>query len=200
MKMLGTLFTAALVVPALAGAQSVPSAESQIAAAVMAAPEERRAEAAVLGFDESGTLVTLREGSNDLVCLADTPGNEEFEVACYHEDLEPYMTRGRELSAQGVTGQERYDIRWQEIEAGTLAMAREPRTLYVLSGDGFDAAANAVTNPYQRWVLYWPFATEEQTGLSTQPAPGKPWLMYAGTAGAHVMISPPRQRPPASQP
>lgn len=179
-----------LLAPVLALAADVPPPAEQIAAAVQAAPEERRAEAAVLGYDAQGTLVTLRDGSNDMICLADDPGNDGLSVACYHKELEPYMARGRQLLAQGVTGQKRNDVRWKEIEDGKLDMPREPRTLYVLRGSGFDAASGKVTDPYLRWVIYTPFATPESTGLSTKAAPNTPWLMFPGTAGAHIMISP----------
>jgi hypothetical protein len=73
---------------------------------------------------------------------------------------------------------------------GRWTMPREPRTLYVLTGTGFDAGAGKVTDAYLRWVIYVPFATPESTGLSTKPAENAPWLMYPGTAGAHIMINP----------
>jgi hypothetical protein len=173
-----------------AKAAAVPPAADRIAAAVLAAPPESRAGAAVLGYDAAGTLQTLRPGSNDIICLADDPRDPSFSVACYHKDLEPFMARGRELTAQGHKGQEREDIRWKEIEAGTLKMSREPRTLTVVTGDGFDPATGAITNQYTRWVIYMPFATGESTGFSTTPVPGGPWLMFPGKAGAHVMINP----------
>ena len=183
-----------LFAPMQDAAKTVPPAEEQIAAAVQAAPEERRAGAAVLGFDAQGKLVTLRKGTNDLICLADTPGDTRFIVACYHKDLEPFMARGRELTAQGVTGADRNaQHRWKEVQEGKLSMPKEPRMLYVLTGKGFDAATGTVTEGTVRWVIYTPFATAESTGLSTKPVPGGPWLMDAGTAGAHIMITPPRK-------
>jgi hypothetical protein len=174
----------------VAAAADVPPADAQIASAILAAPDELRAGAAVLGYNAQGTLVTLREGSNDLICLSSDPAKNSFSVACYHKDLEPYMARGRELVAQKVTGQARNDIRWKEISDGKLKMPREPRTLYVLTGSGFDAAGGKVTDAYLRWVIYVPFATPESTGLSTKPSANAPWLMYPGTAGAHIMINP----------
>jgi hypothetical protein len=176
----------------LGAAAETPNSADQINAAVLAAPEERREGAAVLGYDAEGKLGTLREGSNELVCLADDPAKDKFSAACYHRELEPYMARGRELAAEGVGGQESHDIRWKEIEDGKLAMPREPRTLYVLSGSAYDSASGTVVDSYLRWVIYTPFATPESTGLSTKAAPGVPWLMFPGTAGAHIMINPPR--------
>ena len=168
------------------------NAAAQLAAAIQAAPDDRRDGARVLGWDDDGNVVELRAGSNDLVCLAAMPGAPQWSVACYHESLEPFMARGRELTAQGIEGQERIDIREREIAEGKLPMPREPRTLYVLHGSGFDAATGEVNDAYLRWVIYTPYATPESTGLTTRPVPGAPWLMFPGTAGAHVMINPPR--------
>lgn len=190
-KTLFALLTFALV-PSIMTGSDIMSAGDQIASSILAAPEERRAEAAVLGYNTAGKLVTLREGSNDLVCLADDPQKEKLSVACYHKDLEPYMARGRELIAQGITGKERNAIRWKEIADGELNMPREARTLYVLTGSGFDAAAGEVKDAYLRWVIYKPYATPESTGLSLSPSPGAPWIMSSGTAGAHIMINPPK--------
>jgi hypothetical protein len=178
-------------------AADVPAPETQVAAALLAAPEELREGAAVLGYNAKGEVVTLREGKNELICLAADPAKPRFSVACYHRDLEPYMARGRELSAQKVAGDQRNEIRWKEIADGKLALPREPRTLYVLTGSGFDAASGKVTDPYLRWVIYAPYATPESTGLSTKPSDNAPWLMYPGKAGAHIMISPknPNKKP-----
>lgn len=163
----------------------------QLASAILAAPKERRSQATVLGYNEKGEVVTLRKGSNDLICLADDPGEKSFSVACYHKDLEPFMARGRELAAQ-VKGKERHELRWKEVDEGKVPMPREPRMLYVLTGSGYDAAKAEVIDPYLRWVVYIPYATPESTGLSTTPGPA-PWLMYPGTPGAHIMISPPKK-------
>ena len=188
-----TMLIASVLLASTAVAADVPSVEVQIAAAVLAAPAELRGGAAVLGYNPQGGLVTLREGKNELICLANDPSKSSFSVACYHRDLEAYMARGRELAAQKVTGQKRNDIRWKEVAEGKLSLPREPRTLYVLTGTGFDASSGKVTDPYLRWVIYVPFATPESTGLSTKPSDNEPWLMYPGTAGANIMINPPKK-------
>lgn len=174
-------------------AQTIPPAEEQIAATVQAAPEEMRAGAAVLGYSTDGKLTELRKGTNELICLADDPKDAaRFSAACYHKDLEPYMARGRELAAQGITGGNRNaEYRWKEIKEGKLKMPKEPRMLYVLSGKSYDAASGKVVDGSVRWVIYVPFATAESLGLSTKSKRGEPWLMDAGTAGAHIMITPP---------
>ncbi len=96
-------------------AADVPSPEVQIAAAQLPAPAELRDGAAVIGYNAQGEVVRLREGKNELVCLANNPANTRFSVACYHKDLEPYMARGRELAAQKITGDKSHEVRWKEI-------------------------------------------------------------------------------------
>lgn len=190
MRLTGLL--ALLVLPAAVAAQGLPR-DAQIAQAVLAAPDDRRDGAMVIGF-EGGKAVTLRPGTNDLVCVADNPAAEGISVACYHKDLDPFMSRGRELTAQGVTEDGTRDkTRWDEVKAGKLKMPKEPTTLYVTTGKSYDPASGKLEGAYTRWVLYVPFATAATTGLPTKPAgPGAPWLMDPGTAGAHIMISPPR--------
>jgi len=185
--------TVVVLFASIAVAAEVPPAQVQIAGAVLAAPAELRDGAAVLGYSAEGKLVQLREGKNELICLATDPAKPAFNVACYHKDLEPFMARGRELLAEKVTGPKRNEVRFKEIEDGKLSMPREPRTLYVLTGSSFDAASGKAQDPYLRWVIYVPFATPQSTGLSTKASEGAPWLMNAGTAGAHIMINPPKK-------
>lgn len=190
----GITLLLAVMLRAAAGAATSPppGAAEQIAGAVQAAPEDRRAGAQVLGYDDKGAVTVLRPGTNDLICLADKPTDDKWSVACYHQSLEPFMRRGRELEAAGVTGDDRMKRRWAEADAGTLAMPKTPATLYVLNGKGYDAASGKVIEPYLRYVVYTPYATQESTGLPlSPPGPGGPWIMFPGTAGAHIMITPP---------
>jgi hypothetical protein len=183
----------AVLLASIMAAAETPPAAVQISAAILAAPAELQEGVAVLGYNPKGELVKLREGKNELICVANDPNKSTFSVACYHRDLEPYMARGRELTAQKVTGQKRNEIRWKEISEGKLSMPREPRTLYVLTGTGFDSSSGKVMDAYRRWVIYLPFATPGSTGLSTKASDNAPWLMFPGTAGAHIMINPPKK-------
>jgi len=181
------------ILAAIAAAAEVPSAQVQIAGAVLAAPAELREGAAVLGYDAKGAMVKIREGKGEMICLATDPAKAAFNVACYHKDLEPFMARGRELLQQKVTGAKRNEIRNKEVEDGKVSMPKEARTLYVLTGTSYDSATGKVQDSYLRWVIYVPFATPQSTGLSTKGSDGAPWLMSPGTAGAHIMINPPKK-------
>ncbi len=190
MRIPTTLALLALTATPLAAQAPIPP-DAQIALAVQAAPPDRREAATVQGYDENGTFVTLREGTNDMVCMAPNPAAEAFEVSCHHTGLEPYFARGRELRAQGHGGQEATAMRWQEVEAGTLELPYGTVN-YILHGSGYDPATNEILDPFLRWVIYTPGATPESTGLTSQAAEGAPWLMFPGTPGSHIMIVPPR--------
>lgn len=171
----------------------IPSVEIQIKTAVLAAPAELQAEATVYGYNKKGEMVLLREGSNEMICLADDPKIPGFNVACYHQSLEPFMKRGRELRMEGKKGKEIEYLRAKEIEDGKLIMPSQPTALYVFTAPekDYDKETGEVNNTYLRYVVYTPYATSESTGLPLKPhAPGMPWIMDPGTPHAHIMISP----------
>ncbi|WP_373056886.1 hypothetical protein [Zunongwangia sp. H14] len=168
-------------------------AEVQIKTAVMAAPEMFRDGAKVLGYNEDGELVTLRQGTNEIICIADDPDKGGISVACYGIALEPFMARGRELAAEGKNLNEKRDTRKNEIDSGKLKMPSEPAMLYVFSGQekDYNRETGELKNGFMRYVLYKPYMTAESTGLPTTPqAPGMPWLMDANTHRSHIMITP----------
>src|SRR4051794_7476216 len=115
-----TLLFSTVLLTSLAVAADVPPPEAQIAGAVLAAPAELREGAAVIGYNPQGAQVKIREGKNEMVCLASDPAKTAFNVACYHKDLEPFMARGRELTAQKLPNAKRTEIRFKEIEEGKL--------------------------------------------------------------------------------
>lgn len=173
----------------------LPDAAEQIAGAVAAAPPELRDGARVLGYTAEGELVLLRRGSNVLTCLADAPGDERFQVACYHNGLEAYMARGRALRREGIDGPDNLARRHEEIDAGLIPMPEEPASIYNLGGplEVWNAETGEVTGGSRVFALYTPYATEESTGLSTTPlSPGAPWIMRPGTPSSHIMVVPPQ--------
>ena len=171
----------------------LPSADMQIKLALLAAPLEKRDSCAVYGYDADTLLVTLRKGTNEMICLGDNPRSPGFSVACYYKELEPFMARGRELRKQGMTEKQLFDERGKEVQEGTLKMPKDPAALYVYTAKREDVnyTSGTVKNGYLRYVIYIPFATAASTGLPEKPsASGMPWLMNPGTYGAHIMIDP----------
>lgn len=157
----------------------------------MAVPDDFKDGAKVYGYNEKGSFVTLLEGSNDYIAIADNPNNDKFSTAAYHKDLEPFMARGRELKSAGKEFKEIFDIREEEVKSGALKMP-DKATLCVFTGE-VNPETKEIENPYVRYVFYIPFATGESTGLPTTPTPpGHAWLMDPGTHRAHIMITPPK--------
>jgi hypothetical protein len=174
-----------------------PAPAIQIKLASLAAPEEKREGAAILGYNEKGELVQLRKGSNEMICLADDPKQKGFSVSCYHQDLEPFMKRGRELKAEGKSQKDVIALRDEEARAGKIPLVKAPSTLFVYSAkdEDCDLVNGTVKNGYLRYVIYIPYATSESTGLPLkQDIPGMPWIMDPGTPRAHIMINPPANK------
>lgn len=177
--------------PVLLAAQAAPPpVAQQIAAAVQTLPAAMRDGATVLGYKSGTKLEVIREGNNGMRCLALYVVRADFHVACYHEGLEAFMARGRELRENGITNARQVDsTRFGEIASGKLKMPAQG-ALYTLTGkkDAFNAATGAITGAQQLTVLYVPFATTATTGLPSSGSAGGPWLMNPGTAKAHVMM------------
>lgn len=168
--------------------QAQANKDWQIKTATLPLSENLRTGATVLGYDDDGQLVVLRTGSNEMICLADDPTTDGFSVAAYHKDLDPFMARGRELKAQGLSFNEIFDQREKEVSSGQLKIP-DKSTLYVLTGEV--NAQQEVINTKLRFVIYIPYATAESTGLPLVPmVPGAPWIMNPGTHRAHIMVTP----------
>jgi hypothetical protein len=173
---------------------AIPSAAIQIQTAELAAPADKRGASTVYGYSAKGEFILLRKGTNEMICLADDPKIPGLSVACYHEDLEPFMKRGRELKAEGKTPKEVTEIRDHEAKSGWFPMPKQPASLFVYTAkaENFDPVNGTVKDGYLRYVIYTPYATAASTGLPLKPdVPGMPWLMDPGTHRAHIMISPP---------
>ncbi len=173
-------------------AATAPPVVEQIAAAVLPAPADLRATATVLGYNSAGKLVTLRQGTGALTCLASDPGNARFHVACYHKSLEPFMARGRALREQGVKGDLVDSVRFHEVRRGRLGMPRQPAVLYSLTGKpgSFDPVNGTASGARPLFVIYVPGATAQSLGITAVPAEGIPWVMNPGTPKAHIMFVP----------
>jgi len=172
--------------------KAIDTNEALIATALMAAPAESRSGCKVIGYNMAGEFVTLKEGDNEFIILADDPNKEGFSAACYHKDLEPFMARGRALRAEGKTGQEVFDIREAEMKSGQIKIT-PGSTLHIYYGAKtmYDPESSKVDGAQLRYVVYMPWATSESTGLPETPmASNHPWIMNPGTHRAHIMISP----------
>ena len=171
---------------------NLPTPAQQIALAVLPAPPGLRDAATVLGYRPDGRLARLRLGENGIICLADDPREARFHTACYHESLEPFMARGREIRAQHGNNRELIDsLRLAEIRSGKLRMPQRAVLYQIFAeADSVDVATARVRGASYLHVVYIPYATPESTGLSTDALLRTPWLMFPGKPWAHIMIMP----------
>ena len=186
------LAVAGAVIAAPAAAQrALPTVDQQIATAVMALPESMRANATVMGWKTPGRMEVLRQGTNGMNCLAQFAVEASFHVSCYHEGMEPFMGRGRELRSQGITAPAQLDsVRYKEVREGKIRMP-DRAALYQIFGDSasWDPATGKLARTRSLFVIYIPGATAESTGLPTTPQTTGPWLMNPGTPKAHIMFT-----------
>jgi hypothetical protein len=160
--------------PLAATAQTL-TPQQQIAAAVLPLPEAQRAGATVVAFGPDQKPVVLRQGSNGFVCSADRPGNDVFQVDCFHERVQAVLNREVELSRQMKLPSNDPAVRRaldQEIKAGTLTLPPQPTIGFRMRGPlaSYDAATNTVKNDVTVWqMVIVPYTTGESLGLPTQP-------------------------------
>jgi hypothetical protein len=196
------LFAALGIVSSLSFAQdkkaeaSILSADLQTKIALLAAPENVRGDAKVLGYNPKGEIVELKKGTSNFTCLApDYKMPNYYASYCYPNSLEPLMARGRELIKEGKRRQ-RNDIRAQEFAEGKFTMPTEPTTMYGYWGtlEQLNKETGEMADAKRRYVIYVSGKKASDLGLSNQPNNiGMPWLMDEGTYKAHIMITPPME-------
>lgn len=189
-----------IVAAALAGIAGTAAAQAQtlevapparqIALAVLPAPAGFREASTVMGYRPDGKLVRLRLGDNGIICLADDPKEPRFHASCYHESLEPFMARGREIRRVHGNKRELSDsLRLADIRAGRIKMPANAVLYQIFAADdSVNVATAAIQSPSYLDVVYMPGATTKTTGISTDAMRGTPWLMYPGKPWAHIMI------------
>jgi hypothetical protein len=180
--------------PPATAAESTPapapvpgSPEAKIAEALSAAPADIAGGATIMDWPatEGGEMTELRAGGNGWTCFPNSPAAVTAAVddpMCLDETwlafanawmtrTEPQVTKvGFGYMLQGDAGSSATD---------PFAMSETADNQWVRSG------------PHMMVVVPDPKALE---GLPTTPQSGGPWVMWAGTAWAHIMAPVPAQR------
>ena len=156
-----------------------------VAHATLPLPEDLKADASVITYDDAGNRQVLREGSSVIECRA-RDESSGF-TRCYHQDMGEEMDMRAKLAADGMSNQ---DI------AAAIASAREDGSV---SLGEFGNIAYRLYEEDDRlkllWVLRLPNATSAGLGMPTGSqrdnslaGKGLPWMMREGTPSAHLMI------------
>jgi hypothetical protein len=160
-------------------------AADPIAQATLPLPEDLRAAATVYTYDKAtGERKILRQGTNFVECM---PKGEDGFTWCYNKVNAPARDFRAKLRAQGKSDKEITDAVAEATKAGTIKPTPFGTFSYRLYGKK--------DRIQLLWVMSVPGATPESIGVSDGSrrddaikGDGRPWLMLAGTPGAHVMI------------
>ena len=159
--------------PAVAGVDH----SDPIASAMAAAPEAVGSGAAIATIGEDGSMATLREGTNGFTCMPDSPATPGPDPMCMDKNA----------------------MDWAMAWIGRTAPPTDrPGIMYMLAG-GTDASN---TDPYAtkpaegaNWVETGPHmmivgsaAALEGYPASESPDTSVPYVMWAGTPYAHLMV------------
>ena len=177
MKFTPLLSTGLLMLTGFAGPVLADAHADVVASAESAAPAAISTGATIYGFDADGQMTTVREGTNQYWCIADDPATPTPDPMCGDANGMEWV-----MAWIGKT----------EPPPGHVGL------IYMLAG-GSDASntdpyATAETND-NNWVTTGPHimimnATDLMAGYPTDPDPdpSMPYVMYAGTPYAHLMV------------
>ncbi len=160
-------------------------ARDEITQATLPLPDDLRAGATVYKYDpKTGERVVLRKGTNAIEC---TPRGADGFTWCYNTVTAPRRDFTAKLRAQGKSDKEIQEAVDAAMKAGTIKPTPFGTMSYRLYGKK--------DRIQLLWVLSVPGATPESIAVSEGSrrdeaiaGDGRPWLMLAGTPGAHIMI------------
>ncbi len=163
----------------------IDQADNEIDQATLPLPEDLRQDATVYKYDpKTGERIILRKGSNFLEC---TPRGADGFTWCYNVVGAARRDFSAKLRAQGKSDKEITDAVTAATKDGTLKPTPFGTMSYRLYGKK--------DRIQLLWVLSVPGATAESIGVAEDSqrdeaiaGDGRPWLMLAGTPGAHIMI------------
>lgn len=166
-----------VVLASVAPALGEESASAKIARALSAAPASIQAGAAVVDLQASGTMTTLRKGTNGFTCFPGHPGVIGDDALC--------------ADAQSMIWINDWSAHKKE------PTNTQPGIIYMLAGgtdwsasDPWATKGTPIHEP-PHWMIMWPYDPKE-SGLSSKASDTGTWIMDAGTPYAHLMIN---QRP-----
>ncbi len=160
-------------------------APDRITQATLPLPEDLRAGAEVFEYDKAtGERKVLRPGTNHVEC---TPRSDDGFTWCYAKVTSKRRDYAAKLRAQGKDDKAVQVAMAEATKNGTI-----PESPYGVMSYRLYGKRDRIQ---LLWVLSVPGATTDSIGVSTVSqrenaleGRGQPWLMLAGTPGAHIMI------------
>jgi hypothetical protein len=155
----------------------------KIANAVTAAPSTISEKATIMEW-QNDKAVTLRAGTNGWTCMPTNPAKEGNEPMCVDEEWMLFINALRTKATPHVT---RLGVGYMTAPGGAPASNTDPFAKEATPDNewGYDPphVMLLVTDPH------------ELEGIPTKRQSGGPWVMWAGTSYAHIMVplAPPKK-------
>ncbi|MGH2690474.1 MAG: hypothetical protein ACRDKW_16955 [Actinomycetota bacterium] len=169
---------AAALFPIAASGQEPGGADAKIANALSAGPPEVTSAATVLDWpaEAGGEMTELRAGSNGWTCLPDIPGTPADDPMCLDSTFVAWMGAHQAGTPPAI---ERVGFGYM-LQGGSTASNTDP-----FASEPAPDEEWLMEPPHVMMVVPDPRSLE---GLTTDPDNGGPWIMWAGTPYAHVMM------------
>lgn len=157
--------------------------QQEIEKALMAAPQQMKADATVIKWKSDFTYDTLKKGTNKLVCydLSGKPTHERtpFVVECTSTaNLERVA---QNLKFEAIPDKEARTAAFEKAEKDGSRVKPEFGSVWIhMMGADAEHTRKHVT-------IAVPGATSQSMGLPDNPKQGGMWIMNAGTTTAHLM-------------
>jgi hypothetical protein len=175
--------TILLIVSGLAVSTSVfaQTAGDSTDRALAAAPRQMRDGATIIKFNADNTYVTVKKGTNRLVCYdrSGEPGRTAFAVQCTSIGNLDRVAQNRKFEAMTDKATRQAAIDAAEAN-GSRVKPEFGSVWYDMNGPDQEHARIHVT-------IAVPGATAKSLGLPESPKEGGVWIMNPGTTTAHIM-------------
>lgn len=176
MKMLALLGASALLATSMAAAHAAED-DALIKSAEAAAPAAVSSQASIYAINEKGEMRELRKGTNGWWCMPDSPATPGPDPMCGDANAMEWAMAwiGKKEPPKGKVGF------MYMLEGGTDASNTDPYATAPTEGNNW-----IKTGPHVM-VLN---AMDMMSGYPTSPTPdtGQPYVMWAGTPYAHLML------------
>lgn len=150
---------------------------------LLASPARLRDDATVVGWRDDGSRVTLKAGSNGLVCWDQSgePRKRTYASRCTSEANLPRLEQNRVWNMSGKSREEIQAMMDEADKNGTREVSEFGSVYYSVNSETADIANLHMT-------IAVPYATSASLGVPSARTNEQVWLMGAGTSTAHLMI------------
>lgn len=166
----------AAAIPADAATPDLSTVDGRIASAMSAAPQEIASGATIVEMGADGSMSELRAGTNGWLCMPDNPNTPGPDPMCADEAWQQWFGA---YMAQTAPQIDQIGTAYM-LAGGADASNTEPHATEPAAGEQW-----IMTGPH---IMTLPVDPAQLADYSTDPHSGGPYVMWAGTPYAHLMV------------